>query len=147
MTSGPARMTALSWTRPCTGEAMKVAVGRTERLLLESESKSPRRQSLISNTTDRFRIPIAAVHWREPQEPDPVRLLRADDDRQSHRAASKQQQIAPPHSITSSARCSNECGTVRPSALAVLRLINSSNLFGCCTGKSAAFSPFKIRPV
>ena len=34
--------------------------------------------------------------------------------------------IAPSHSITSSARASSEGGTVRPSALAVLRLITSS---------------------
>ena len=42
-----------------------------------------------------------------------------------------------PHSITSSARASSEGGTVRPSAFAVLRLITSSNLVGCSTGKSA----------
>jgi hypothetical protein len=44
------------------------------------------------------------------------------------------------HSITSSARASNEGGTVRPSALAALRLIASSNLVGCQTGKSAGFA-------
>src|SRR5260370_38765097 len=47
------------------------------------------------------------------------------------------------HSITSSARPSNEGGTVSPRALAVLRLITSSNLTGCSIGKSAGFSPFK----
>ena len=36
-------------------------------------------------------------------------------------------------------------GTVRPSSLAVLRLITSSYLFGVCTGKSAGFSPLKMR--
>ena len=35
-------------------------------------------------------------------------------------------------------------GMVRPSALAVLRLITSSNLVGCCTGRSAGFAPFSI---
>ena len=35
------------------------------------------------------------------------------------------------HSITSSARASSVRGTSRPSALAVLRLITSSNLVGC----------------
>ena len=53
--------------------------------------------------------------------------------------------IAPPHSITSSARASNDGGTARPSALAVLRLIASSYLVGACTGRSAGFSPFRIR--
>ena len=41
------------------------------------------------------------------------------------------------HSMTSSARPSNVYGIVRPSALAVLRLMISSNLVGCSTGRSA----------
>src|SRR6516165_2917607 len=49
------------------------------------------------------------------------------------------------HSITSSARLSNDCGTVRPSALAVLRLMTSSYLVGACTGRSLGFSPLKMR--
>ena len=49
------------------------------------------------------------------------------------------------HSITSSARASNVGGTSRPSALAVLRLITSSYLVGACTGRSAGFSPLRIR--
>src|SRR5205814_2049243 len=48
------------------------------------------------------------------------------------------------HSITSSARASNDCGTVRPSALAVLRLITNSNFVGCSTGISDGFAPFRI---
>jgi hypothetical protein len=44
------------------------------------------------------------------------------------------------HSITSSARASSVGGTSRPSALAVLRLITSSNFVGACTGRSAGFS-------
>src|SRR5215831_10790926 len=49
------------------------------------------------------------------------------------------------HSITSSARPSSGSGTVRPSALAVFRLITSSYLFGACTGRSAGFSPLRMR--
>jgi hypothetical protein len=49
------------------------------------------------------------------------------------------------HSITSSARASSGSGTVSPSALAVLRLITSSNLFGACTGSSLGFSPSRMR--
>src|SRR5262245_5478319 len=41
------------------------------------------------------------------------------------------------HSNTWSARWSSAGGTVRPSALAVLRLITSSNLVACSTGRSA----------
>jgi hypothetical protein len=37
-------------------------------------------------------------------------------------------------------------GTSRPSVLAVLRLITSSNLVDCITGRSAGFSPLRIRP-
>ena len=39
------------------------------------------------------------------------------------------------HSITSSARASTDGGIVRPSALAVLRLITSSYLVGVCTSE------------
>jgi hypothetical protein len=51
-----------------------------------------------------------------------------------------------PYSITSSARINIDCGTVRPSALAVFRLITSSNLVGCWTGRSAGFAPLRIVP-
>jgi hypothetical protein len=50
------------------------------------------------------------------------------------------------YSITSSARASSDGGTVRPSALAVLRLMTNSNLVGCWTGKSAGLAPLRIRP-
>ena len=49
------------------------------------------------------------------------------------------------YSIISSARDSSEGGTVRPSALAVLRLITNSNLVALCTGRSAGFSPLRMR--
>ena len=50
------------------------------------------------------------------------------------------------YSITSSAMASSVGGTSRPSVLAVLRLITSSNLVDCITGRSAGFSPLRIRP-
>ena len=46
--------------------------------------------------------------------------------------------------IISSARCSSEGGIVSPIAFAVLRLITSSNLVGCSTGRSAGLAPFRI---
>src|SRR5262249_19129463 len=49
------------------------------------------------------------------------------------------------HSITSSARASRLSGTVRASAFAVLRLMTSSYLVGACTGRSAGFSPLRMR--
>ena len=55
------------------------------------------------------------------------------------------QDAATPHSITSSARARSTGGIVRPSARAVLRLITSSNVVGCSTGRSPGFSPLRIR--
>jgi hypothetical protein len=49
------------------------------------------------------------------------------------------------YSITSLARASSVVGTSRPSALAVLRLITISYLVGACTGRSAGFSPLRMR--
>ena len=49
------------------------------------------------------------------------------------------------YSITSSARAMSDGGTVRSSVLAVLRLIASSYLVADCTGKSAGFSPLRMR--
>src|SRR6516164_8423824 len=51
------------------------------------------------------------------------------------------------YSITSSARARIEGGTVRPSAVAVLRLTTSSKVVGCWTGRSAGLAPLRIRPV
>ena len=54
-------------------------------------------------------------------------------------------ELAPPHSITSSARASSVGGTVSPSAFAVLRLSTKSYLSGACTGRAAAPSPLRMR--
>src|SRR6478672_2724536 len=48
------------------------------------------------------------------------------------------------HSITSSAMASSFSGTVRPSALAVLRLMTRSYLVGACTGRSPGPVPLRI---
>jgi hypothetical protein len=48
-------------------------------------------------------------------------------------------------SISSSARARMAGGTVRPSALAVFRLIMNSNFVACWTGKSAGFAPLRMR--
>src|SRR5262245_65251968 len=60
------------------------------------------------------------------------------------RAAEQRDELAPPHSITSSARARSVAGTSMPSALALLRLITSSYLVGACTGRSAGFSPLRM---
>ncbi len=60
-------------------------------------------------------------------------------------ARNRQYRKSDRHSITSSARCWRCKGTSRPSVLAVLRLITSSNLVGACTGRSAGLAPLKMR--
>src|ERR1019366_10168967 len=70
--------------------------------------------------------------------------LRAHGERPRDRGATSQcDKLASSHSITSSARAISVGGTVRPRAFAVLRLMTSSNLVGCWTGKSAGFSPLR----
>src|ERR1700692_1241816 len=49
-----------------------------------------------------------------------------------------------PYSITSSAQASTGGGTVRPRALAVLRLMTSSNLVGCTMRLKAQAAPVVI---
>jgi hypothetical protein len=62
-----------------------------------------------------------------------------------HRSTAEQRdELAPPHSITSSARASSVGGISTPSALAVLRLITNSNLVGCSIGRSAGLAPLRI---
>src|SRR5262249_21629798 len=74
------------------------------------------------------------------------RLLRARRARpRCRRAAESQDEDAAFHSITSSARGSRLSGTVRPSTFAVLRFMTSSYLVGACTGRSAGFSPLRMR--
>src|SRR5262249_14147621 len=68
------------------------------------------------------------------------RLLRARRERPRDRHAEQRYELAPLHSITSSAMASTPGGTVRPSVLAVFKLITNSNLVGWMTGKSAGFS-------
>src|SRR5207249_1429742 len=73
-------------------------------------------------------------------------LLRAKGGRRDHHAAQQEHEFAAVHSITSVARARIDGGTVRPSALAVLRLTTSSNVVGCWTGKSAGLAPLRICP-
>src|SRR6266850_5464334 len=50
------------------------------------------------------------------------------------------------YSITLSAAASSVGGTVRPKALAALRLITNSKLVGCWIGKSAGLVPLRTFP-
>src|SRR5262249_53272551 len=83
-----------------------------------------------------------------PQKADSRQLARPLRPRRQRprrrRAAEQRDELAPLHSITSSAVASSEVGTSMPSALAVVRLTTRSNLVGCSTGRSAGFTPRKI---
>ena len=75
------------------------------------------------------------------------RLLCPRCQRPPRRCAAEQRdELATFHSITSSARASRLGGIVSPSALAVFRLMNRSNLLGWTTGKSAGTAPLRTRP-
>src|SRR5262249_22204321 len=74
-------------------------------------------------------------------------LLRARRDRpRGRRATDERDELAPPHSITSSASKSRLSEILMPSALAVFRLMTNSNLVGRTTGKSAGLVPLRMRP-
>src|SRR5262249_53266683 len=92
----------------------------------------------------RLRIVRSQVH-QHADAPHPLWLLRTRRERPPGcRAAEQRDEVTPLHSITSSARRRNDSGIVRSSALAVLRLITSSNLVGCSTGMSPGLAPRKI---
>src|SRR5262249_53288328 len=69
------------------------------------------------------------------------RLLRARRERPRGRASEQRDEVAPVHSITSSARARRDGGMSRPSALAVGILITNSNLVDCTTGSPGFESP------
>src|SRR2546421_1113976 len=89
--------------------------------------------------------PICDGYWaRGPDQRD--WLLRARRQRpRSRRAANERDELAPLHSITSSARATKIGGTSRPRAFAVLRLMTRENLLGRSIGNSLALAPLRMR--
>src|SRR5262249_16881441 len=77
--------------------------------------------------------------------PHPLALLRTCRHRPRRRATDERDELASPHSITSSVRASSVAGTSSPRAFAAFRLITSSYLVGACTGSSPGFSPLRMR--
>src|SRR5262249_40692036 len=76
-----------------------------------------------------------------------TRLTRCSRAPVGRCAADERDELAPFHSITSSASASNLSGICTPRAFAVFKLITNSNLVDCSTGRSAGFAPFRIFPV
>src|SRR5262249_56964792 len=84
------------------------------------------------NADAHFGIALRVGH-QNPDAPYALALLRARRERPGgSRAAEQRDELAPPYSITSSARASSAGGISRPSAFAVLRLMTSSYLVGAC---------------
>src|SRR5262245_6939474 len=99
----------------------------------------------LANDGDKLRIDSGRTAAEESDHRQPT-LLRPGRKWPSRcRAAYQRDDLAAPHSITSSARASSIAGTSRPSALAVVRLMTKSNLVGCSTGSSAGLVPRRIR--
>src|SRR5262245_45932848 len=91
-----------------------------------------------------LRIVLRQVH-QHADAPHPLSLLRLRPEWPCRRRASEQRnELAASHSITSSASASSDGGTVRPSALAVLRLMTRSYLVGACTGRSPGLVPLRM---
>src|SRR5262245_62036161 len=91
------------------------------------------------------RLSLQVIAGADQNADSPRALLRPRRNRPRRRAAEQRDELATPHSMTSSARASTVVGTSRPIALAALRLITISYLVGACTGRSAGFSPLRIR--
>src|SRR5262245_48076595 len=98
------------------------------------------------NTVGRIRV-LLSGRKQDTDAPHLLALLRVCGERPRRCAAKECDEVAPSHSITSSAMASSPGGKLRPNALAVLRLITNSNLVDCTTGRSAGFSPLRTRPV
>src|SRR5215469_872073 len=93
--------------------------------------------------TVRHRVRRPGVKEPDHRRRRPLRACRKRP--RSHRAAEQRDEIAPFHSITSSARESRSSEMPTPRALAVVRLITSLNVVGCMTGRSAGLAPLKMR--
>ena len=121
--SGTCRPTSSAASRR---EPLDVAVERAifERTFCLRRSRCPACRGGTRRTY--LRVCSSADAAAEDADHRHRRLLRPRRDRPARRAAEQRDELAPLHSITSSARASNDGGKVKPRALAVLRLITIS---------------------
>jgi hypothetical protein len=84
--------------------------------------------------------PVVGEGWHREVSPYPN--LRPKAVVRPNLVCCQNRSLPPAHSITSSARARSNCGTVRSSAFAVLRLTTSLNLSGCSIGRSAGLTRF-----
>lgn len=74
-----------------------------------------------------------------------IRLLPRHTDISGASSRTPQTRSINFYSITASALARSDGGMVMPSPFAVFRLTTSSYLVGACTGRSAGFSPLRMR--
>ena len=102
-----------------------------------------------SQGSDRLRIHAGRQRGSDHDTHDRhlSRLLSLHGERRRQNVEDNAADERPPihHSITSSARSRSDDGITRPSALAVFRLIISSNFAGCSIARSPGLAPFRIR--
>src|SRR5262249_4479448 len=134
----------------CCGSATAVGIHRAP-TVVDSHAATDGPAQLLQPLSERgdagrcFWIVGGQVH-KDADAPHALALLRPRRERPGgRRAAEQRDENAAFHSITWSAVICMISGTVRPSALAVLKLITSSYLVGDCTGKSAGLSPLRMR--
>src|SRR5262249_13768473 len=105
-------------------------------------------QPLMESCEARLSFSIIGGGIHEHADPAHLRLLCPCRERpRGCRTAEKRYELAPPHSITSSACARRLGGTAMPIIRAVGKLRTSSNLVGWMMGMSAGFSPLRMRPV
>src|SRR5262245_41769027 len=116
--------------------------------ILDSDVLVLNESGVVETLPERIKNVFEPRSRRRPEKSDHRhrRLLRAGRKRPRRRRAAKRgDEVAPgAHSITSSARASSVGGSVKPIALAVVRLMTNSSLVGNSIGSSAAFVPFRI---
>ena len=88
---------------------------------------------------------FAACGKEYADAPHPLGLLRACCQRPcGRRATQERDELAPPHSITSSARSSSDVGSSIPSVLALFGLTTTLNFTARSIGRFAGRTPFRI---
>src|SRR5207237_673758 len=132
------------------GETRKAVIDVVGPAVLDRDILALDETGLLESLPERRCHHRVAVGGGAVQEPDHRhrRVLRERSERPRHDSTCKEEsgEIAPPHSITSSASASSVAGKVRPNALAVFKLITRSNLLGSTTGSSPTLSPRRMRP-
>jgi hypothetical protein len=101
------------------------------------------RNSRLVGATDLGREPAGRTAWQSPLCPDSDKIPGLTEMKRCATCGL----LRRTYSITSSASICIETGTSIPSALAVFKLMTSSNFVGCSTGRSAGFLPIRIWPV